>query len=253
LLLKSFFYLTGTRRKFEVNVVQVTLLVLAFANLIRTVTIFVDPIFSAGVFPFEIGTFFQSITFPFELTANLLIAFYWMGLIDTTHLEVVTFLGNKSIPFIIIGAFFFLQEIIQGVLRAFGNTGFYILYLITITAGAYVIMNVLVSGFFFIIGVKVLRETASMRDELSLKLRKVTIKILVSGAFSTLWLIPLIIASAASNIFWDPYGHITTWFFLNFFLLGNSFSLISAIKIPPKSSGSGSNTQSGSITTAKNR
>jgi len=74
-------YLFIRKYGFNINLVgQASLIVLFFANFIRTITIVIDPIFSTKIIPVEIATFLNSFTFPLDLIATLLIVFFWLGL-----------------------------------------------------------------------------------------------------------------------------------------------------------------------------
>jgi len=220
------------RRKLEFNVVQITLFVHIISNGIRSVVLFIDPIFSQGVILYEIATFVNTITFPLEVITSLLIAFYWFGLIDDSNIEVSSFLGNLNIPFAISGTVILLQEIIGGIIRVL-NIGAGLQAIIFVNAILYLVIYVPATIFFFIIGFLVLNRTKELRDRLSKKLRRVTIRIMVSGIFLLLWLVPIVL-TVTQFLFVTPESYVTIWFFLNFFLLLSTLIQLSALQVPRK-------------------
>jgi len=240
--------LFSVRRSFELNVVQIILMVHAISSLIRTTNFVVDPLLHAQIFPFEVGTYFQTITFPLEVICSLLFAFYWFGLIDQSNLNVSSFLGKFSIPFIILGVIILAQEIVGGALRIVAIASQVLITIVTLNAIFYLVIYIPVQIFFFVIGFIVLNKTKQLRDNTSKKLRKVTIRILFSGVLLLIWLIPICF-TITNTLFASPADHITIWFFLNFLLLLSAAIQLSAIKTPKK----GSNTTKNSSTGGKGK
>jgi len=226
---KEFYFIK--RKSFNFNVAQCTLMVHILSNGIRTVILFIDPIFSQGVLPFEYGTFLNTITFPMEVITLLLITFYWFTLIDNSK-KVDIFLGNFNIPFIIIGLIILLQEIVGGIFRI-NSLSIYVSVTIIINAILYLVIYIPSIIFFYVIGFMVLRVTRTLPDSLSKKIRKLTIRILISGIFQLLWLVPIVL-TITDYLFLTPESYITIWFLLIFLLLISSAIQLSALDIPPK-------------------
>eukprot|EP01130_Rhizamoeba_saxonica_P003819 TRINITY_DN1583_c0_g1_i2.p1 TRINITY_DN1583_c0_g1~~TRINITY_DN1583_c0_g1_i2.p1 ORF type:complete len:461 (+),score=80.43 TRINITY_DN1583_c0_g1_i2:1505-2887(+) len=223
------------RGQLKLNIGIIILFTLTLANTLRLIVLSLDPITSQCVLPYEFATVLNTLSFPLENVSTLLITFYWMSMIDTSTLEVKTFLGGFKVPFYILGFIFIAQEIVSGVLRILGVGAFVLL--ITITAILYAIFNFGVTTFFFVTGKRVMDHVSELDEEIANRLRKTTIDILLSGAFGSLWSIPALLASLFPG-YWRPIPHVTIWFFLYFLLMCVSFMQIRAIRVPKKDSDS---------------
>jgi len=221
-----------SRKRLEFNVAQITLLVQIVSHAVRSLVLFLDPIFSQQVIIFEIATFLNTITFPIEVITSLLIAFYWFGLIDDSHIGVYQFLGKLNIPFAISGTIILLQELAGGVIRVL-NLGVGLQVIIIVNAILYLVIYVPAIIFFFVIGALVLQKTKELRDRLSKKLRRVTVRIMFSGVLLLLWLVPICL-TVTDYLFLTPESYVTLWFFLQFFLLLSSLIQLSALQVPRK-------------------
>jgi len=213
-------------------VVQITLFIHIISNGIRSVVLFIDPIFSQRVFLYEISTFVNTITFPLETITLLLIAFYWFTLIDDSHIGVYSFLGTFSIPFGISGAIILIQEIVGGIIRIL-NIPEGLQFIIILNAVLYLIIVVPSTIFFFILGFIVLGKTKELTSQTAKDLRRITVRIMVSGIFLILWLIPIIL-TVTNLLFVTPEAYSTIWFFLYGFLLISSLVQLSALQSPRK-------------------
>jgi hypothetical protein len=99
--------------------------------------------------------------------------------------------------------------------------------------------NISITTFFFVTGWQVVESTkkpSSSKETLLFykKLRKLTFRLMASGVFMILWLIPLIIAAFVPSVFFNPVGNAVTWFFIMLILLITSYMEIKAITLPPK-------------------
>jgi len=166
-----------------------------------------------------------------EVITLLLITFYLFTLIDNSK-KVDIFLGNFNIPFIIIGLIILLQEIVGGIFRI-NSLSIYVSVTIIINAILYLVIYIPSIIFFYVIGFMVLRVTRTLPDSLSKKIRKLTIRILISGIFQLLWLVPIVL-TITDYLFLTPESYITIWFLLIFLLLISSAIQLSALDIPPK-------------------
>jgi uncharacterized protein YacL len=185
--------------------------------------------------PNVVNNLFLTGSWPFALTATLLISFYWQELITKNRVQVSLFVRKLKIPFWIIVALIFAMEFTSSMLRGL----YYPLgALTTLTGVVYIVSSIAISLLYFISGgriVQALKKSAAARvEKVPTKLTKTTERVVASGSLMVIFAI-IVAVIGLSDILYIPWGFWSAWFSVTILLNINSVLQVAAFNVPNKS------------------
>ena len=173
------------------------------ANVIRFVYISIAPPFALRVgFVYAFHQIFLTITLPFGLFSNLLLAFYWYELAARTTKTPIVFVRRFKIPLYTVGILMFIYEGSSSIARAlYANVD-----LMTTVGGVlYLIITTAISLFFIVAGKKMIDQLAEMQAKNKERLRAMTY-ILLSVAVANFFFCVLVGLIGLADFFHTIWG-----------------------------------------------
>lgn len=168
---------------------------------------------------------------------------YWSEILGQSKIYITSFLGKLRIPFIIASIFIVIVEIVTSLIRAIPalwRLGLRATIATAVSAIVYIIFALVISAFFFIFGIRVLRrvrESAKSYNvhgagsENSASLNRITGLLVGSALFNALFLLGFILA-AIDSFFWNPVGQTVGLTLIALGVLGSSITQVAAVKFP---------------------
>jgi hypothetical protein len=227
---------------FRVSISLFILLMELLANTIRLVAM-VDLVSGNWVYSEKVAVALSELSLPFAISSYMLLSLYWHEMMTSSTVVVHPFITKMRIPFFAIAGFLLAIQLLRILLRSWTN----IESLPFLTAVIYAAVVLALIIFYIITGTKLLirlRQSKSLGRHV--KLRKTTIKIMISALFLLMFLI--IAALFATGFAYYPVRYMVVWYANFTFLSSTSMMNILAFELP-QNSGATPKTSSASGTT----
>jgi hypothetical protein len=212
------------------------------SNILRLI-IMIDPFATHFIFPSEFCISFYRLSFPFACSAFLLITLYWHEMMTSYSLVVHPFVVKMKIPFIVGSSVLLSIQLVQIFLRSIGG----IEGMQLATAVIYTIVVICIVTFYLITGIKLLKRLSGSKSlGRAVRLRKTTVKILISAGF----LIAFVGFGAmfVSGFVYYPNNFVSIWYSIWTLLNAASMMNILAFELPRGNSSKGPSGSSSKVT-----
>jgi hypothetical protein len=213
------------------------------SNILRFI-IMIDPFATHYIYPIEFCIAFYRLSFPFACSAFLLIILYWHEMMTSYSVVVHPFVVKMKVPFIVTSSILLSIQLLQIFLRSFGG----IEGMQLATAIIYTVIVVAIVVFYIITGAKLLQRLSGSKSlGRAVRLRKTTVKILITGGF----LVAFIVFGAmfVSGFVYYPNNFISIWYSIWAVLNAASMTNILAFEMPRGASSKGFSSGSSSKVT----
>jgi hypothetical protein len=201
--LKVFTYFYGGCRS---SIAIYVLVIELAANCLRIMNI-IDALCANSVYPEQFSVASTRLSLPFALSSFLLIILYWHEMMTSATIVVHPFVVKMRIPFFVLSAALMVVQLVQIFLRGYTAVE----NLILITGVTYIVVSAGIVIFHIITGIKLLRRL-HMSKNLGrvVKLRKSTVKILISASF--LFMFIIFAAMFSTSIAFYPVSYVCVWY-----------------------------------------
>jgi hypothetical protein len=134
-------------KKTKISMVLVSFILISFGSLLRIV-ICLDPTGSRGVFTSQESLTLYTISYPFNWTVNILLAFYWQAILSKFNSQKFDFnVSTLKIPCGITIAFLFILDLLTTIMRWY-SSGRNVDIIILINAVVYILIMIPILFFF---------------------------------------------------------------------------------------------------------
>jgi len=222
------------------KIALICLLIEAITNLVRAAYVIIDPVWSSGIFSWEVSRVLVAITVPWSLSTSLLIGLFWAESLG--RVRTVKFLSRFKVHFIVLLVLFILLELFASFTHAFYFM-FIRIPIVLVTALLGVCMQVVVALLFLVFGYKVLKTLSQHVGMISRSvtrrrthLRRMTKRILGSGFGMIIFVAASI--CVGTRLIRSPYSFVLVMFSTYFGLQITSVFQIFAFSKPGSSSSS---------------